>query len=293
MKEDSGSIAEAPMTSQRQTLSAQPRDHYDRVTEAWQYVMGDDLHVGYFSDTNQDLFEATRALTSLMAEHARIEAGSRVLDIGCGTGNPALYLATERGCHVSGISNSHAGIERAKARAAEKSADHGVSFCVGEATATGFVANSFDCVWVMESSHLIPQKELLVQECVRVLRPGGTTVLCDLMLLRPLPSQPNAAMWRDLLALERAYGKANLQSQELYVRQFEACGMDAEGFDISQNVAPTFQLWRTNAEEHSHLIAEILGVEQLNYFIKSCEIMTRLFNVGQFGYCVVKGSKRI
>src|SRR5262249_2858135 len=266
-------------------------DHYDRVTEAWHYIMGDDLHVGYFTEANQDLFTATQALTRLMAEYARIERGGRVLDVGCGTGNPAIHLALHYECNVLGISNSQAGIERAKSRAAEKNAAHNIDFRLADATATGCTASSFDYVWAMESPHLISPKELLIQEFARILRPGGTAVLCDLMLMRPYPAQPGAALWRDLVVLEKAYGKANLQSQQTYIQQFEAFGLKSGGQDISQNVLPTFALWGKNAKDHARQIGELLGQDQLNYFIKSCNIMTRLFEDGQLGYCLVRATK--
>jgi len=276
----------------RGKFSAQPRAHYDRVTDAWQYLIGDDLHVGYFEDQSQDLLNATQALTRYLADFAQLVPGSKVLDIGCGTGNPAIYLALERGCRVVGISNSGVGIERAKARAAEKGAEDRVVFNVADGTATGCADESFDCVWVMESSHLIPQKDLLIQECARALRSGGTAVLCDLMLRRPMPARPGVALCHHLMLLEEVYGKANLQSIESYVRQFEAGGIDAEGHDISEQVCPTFAHWRRNAEKHANRVSEILGAEQVDRFIRSCDIMTHLFGDGQLGYCIVAGNKR-
>ena len=276
---------------ERRAFSAEPGAHYDRVTDAWQYLIGDDLHVGYFEDSNRDLLPAAQALTRLMADSAQLEPRARVLDVGCGTGSPAVYLALVRDCFVTGISTSSVGIARARAKAADRGAGDRASFAVADGTANGFPDESFDCAWVMESSHLIPQKEALIKECTRVLRPGGTIVLCDLMLRKPIPDRPGAGLWHDLALLERVYGKTSLYSLDDYAREFSVNGLRAEGRDISELVLPTFALWGENAERDADRASDIIGAGQVKLFARSCEIMTRLFQNGQLGYCLVTGKK--
>jgi 27-O-demethylrifamycin SV methyltransferase len=273
-------------------LSVDPRAHYDRVTDAWQYLMGDDLHVGYFKDSSLGLPEATAALSALMAETARLQPGAQVLDVGCGTGNPAIYLGRAHGCRVVGISNSRVGVELAEANAMRAGVEVRIKFQVEEGTATSFASESFDCVWVMESSHLMPEKERLVKECARVLRKGGRVVLCDLVLRRAIPDTPSVKLLHDLMVLEEAYGKSTLLFSDSYVRQFHACGLSAEGRDISEQVLPTFAHWRRNAERHAARVSEILGEVHLKRFLRSCDILTRLFEDGQLGYCIVSAEKQ-
>lgn len=274
------------------SLSADPGAHYDRVTDAWQYLIGDDLHVGYFKDASLGLSEATSALSALMAESASLKPGAQVLDVGCGTGNPAIYLGRTHGCRVVGISNSLVGVELARAKARKAGVEVLVKFQVEDGTATSFAGESFDCVWVMESSHLMPEKELLVKECARVLRKGGQVVLCDLVLRRAIPDQPSVKLLHDLMVLQEAYGKSTLLFMDSYVQQFRACGLSAEGRDISGQVLPTFAHWRQNAERHAARVSEILGEAHLKRFIRSCDIMTRLFQDGQLGYCIVSAEKQ-
>jgi 27-O-demethylrifamycin SV methyltransferase len=276
---------------ERFEFSVESCAHYDRVTDAWQYLIGDDLHVGYFSDPDCDLLTATRALTRLMAESAELEPGKRVLDVGCGTGNPAVQLATEYGCQVLGISNSRIGVERARSRARERSAQPNVDFCVASGTANELPNESFDCVWVMESSHLMPEKEQLARECTRVLRKGGRLVLCDLMLRRELPVRPGLGLAHDLVVLQEVYGRADLQFLEDYGKQFEACEASVKCRDISEQVAPTFEHWCRNAEHYRSRAADIFGEGHVERFERSCGIMTHLFANGQLGYGMVTARK--
>lgn len=278
-------------SASRLEFSSEPEAHYNRVTDAWQYLIGDDLHVGYFEESNGDLLHGTQALTRLMADSAQLAPGSKVLDVGCGTGSPAVYLALNRGCFVTGISTSRMGIARAKVRAADRGAEDKASFVVADGTANGFPDESFDCAWVMESSHLIPQKGALIRECARVLRTGGTIVLCDLMLRKPIPARPGVSLWHDLMLLEKVYGKTSLYSLEAYVQEFQASGLHAKGRDISELVLPTFGHWRQNSEGNANGVSEIFGADQVKLFMRSCEILSRLFENGQLGYCLVTGKK--
>lgn len=293
MEQISAGVADSSSfpSASRGELSSEPGAHYDRVTDAWEYLIGDDLHVGYFEDSNGDLLGAAQALTRLMADSAQLAPGSKVLDVGCGTGSPAIYLALNRGCFVKGISTSSVGIARAKVRAADQGAEDRASFAVADGTVNGFSDESFDCVWVMESSHLIPLKDALIRECARVLRTGGTIVLCDLMLRKPIPARPGVSLWHDLTLLEKVYGKTCLYSLDAYLREFHAGGLDAEGRDISELVLPTFSHWRQNAEGHGNRVSETFGADQVKLFVRSCEILTRLFENGQLGYCLVTGKK--
>ncbi len=272
-------------------LSVESGAHYDRVTDAWQYLIGDDLHVGYFVEPDCDLLAATRALTRLMAESAELGPGKRVLDVGCGTGNPAVQLATEYGCRVLGISNSRIGVERALNRAREINSRAEVDFRVASGVANELPDEAFDCVWVMESSHLMPEKERLVRECIRVLRKGGMLVLCDLLSRRKIPMHPGLGLVHDLMVLQEVYGRTDLQLLEDYKRQSESCGASVECKDISEQVAPTFEHWRRSAELYGSRAAEILGREHVARFERSCGIMARLFTSGQLGYGIVIARK--
>ena len=94
-----------------------PESHYDRVTDAWALLLGDDLHYGVFARATRRCPTATSALTALMIDAAQLEPGVEVLDVGCGTGRPGMPPAAEHGVAVTGITTSAVGRRRRPASA--------------------------------------------------------------------------------------------------------------------------------------------------------------------------------
>lgn len=137
---------------------------------------------------DQDHYGGTAAVDRLMAE-AGVNAADDVLDVCSGMGGPARYLAWKRGCRVTGLDLTHSRVVGATeltqaARLAER-----VRFVEGNALQMPFADRSFSLAIGQEAFAHIPNKPLLVQECARVLRPGGRLVFSDILARQPLPDQ--------------------------------------------------------------------------------------------------------
>ncbi|MCS6897645.1 MAG: class I SAM-dependent methyltransferase [Nitrospira sp.] len=105
---------------------------------------------------------------------ARLRAGMRVLDLGSGTGYPALLAA-----QTIGPSGSVVGLDLAEqmVAAAERKARRlglaNVTFQQGDATTLPFEDNSFDAVTSRFCLMFLPDIPRAVAEIARVLKPGG------------------------------------------------------------------------------------------------------------------------
>lgn len=93
-----------------------------------------------------------------------------------------MYFAERFNCFICGITTSPKGVETARNRVQSNGNgySHRLKFKVADGTRNGAPADSYDIVWVMESLHFM-NKQKLLEECYRVLKPGGTLLLCDLM----------------------------------------------------------------------------------------------------------------
>ncbi|MEU4668661.1 class I SAM-dependent methyltransferase [Amycolatopsis sp. NPDC023774] len=95
-----------------------------------------------------------------------------VLDVGCGLGDNASFLAS-RGFRVTGVDSSPTAIERARARAASMGLD--VAFAVADATKLDGYENRFDAVLDSALYHCLEaaQRREYLATLTRVTRPGA------------------------------------------------------------------------------------------------------------------------
>lgn len=122
---------------------------------------------------HREIADRTAALAMRCAPGAR-----RVLDVGCGTGYLLRGLASRLpGAEsLEGIDPAPAMIEAARAAAT----DGRLSFAEGVAERLPGDDDSFDLVVITTSFDHWRDQRAGLRQCARVLRPGGTLVLCDL-----------------------------------------------------------------------------------------------------------------
>ena len=263
---------------------SEPAQHYDTVVGAWGELLEEDLHYGYFHKGDESLIEATDELTNQMLRLAELQSGLHVLDVGCGTGKAACRMAGEYSARVTGISPSGACVERAQVLA-DKTGQQGLAtFCAGDGTAMSFSANTFDRVWVMESSHLMQDKPALLSECARVLRPGGRVVLCDIIVKRKLALEVVIQYRDEFLLLRDVYGRAIMEPLQFYRSQLESEGLEVTAeTDISTQTYPTFSRWRKNAIDNRESVCEMIGERAWEQFLLSCDVLEQFWQEDVLG----------
>lgn len=121
--------------------------------------------------------EATRE----MSEEIGIGAGMQVLDVGCGLGGPSRRLASNYGCHVTGLDLTEAYCRVAEALSVRLGLDHLVSYRTGDALDMPFEDERFDVLWTQHASMNISDKAQLYSEMYRVLKPGGHLAIYDII----------------------------------------------------------------------------------------------------------------
>lgn len=111
-----------------------------------------------------------RPLYEAVFEAAGVEAGTRLLDVGCGSGL-AMQLAAQRGAHVAGLDAAEASLEIARERTPEG------DFRAGEMEDLFWVDNTFDVVTGFNTFQYAADVVNALREARRVARPGGRVAM--------------------------------------------------------------------------------------------------------------------
>ncbi|MBI4894092.1 MAG: methyltransferase domain-containing protein [Acidobacteria bacterium] len=105
-----------------------------------------------------------------------VPAGSRLLDVACGSGQLAL-VAARRGLRVTGVDIATNSIEEARGRASHEGLD--AAFDEGDAEELPYADGSFDALATLYGAMFAPRPELVASEMLRVVRPGGLVAMAN------------------------------------------------------------------------------------------------------------------
>jgi SAM-dependent methyltransferase len=109
-----------------------------------------------------------------------VNAASRILDIGSGSGGPALLLARTVGCQVTGVDINPSSTSAANAWAHSQGLDALVHFLQGDASQRlPFVDHEFTTIIGIDSMNHVPGRLQVLKEWSRVLRPRGRLLFTD------------------------------------------------------------------------------------------------------------------
>lgn len=183
-------------------LFQQIQQFYDASSGLWEQVWGEHMHHGYYGEDGQakiDRRQAQIALIEELLQWADIRSPRQILDVGCGIGGSTLYLADRCQAQATGITLSPIQANRAKERAQAANLTEQVTFQVANALEMPFADQSFDLVWSLESGEHMPDKTRFMQECYRVLKPGGTFLMVT-WCHRPTQDCPLTSQERQHLA---------------------------------------------------------------------------------------------
>jgi ubiquinone/menaquinone biosynthesis C-methylase UbiE len=110
-----------------------------------------------------------------------LDAGSRVLDIGCGIGGAARYIATQVGCRITGIDLTPEFIEVARRLTELTGLDGKIVFECASALDMPFEDGAFDAAITLHVAMNIRERAALYGEIARVMKPGATLCVYDVM----------------------------------------------------------------------------------------------------------------
>ena len=188
------------------------------------------LTVELLQHHDQDHFGGLAA-TDALARHAKINESTHVLDLCCGLGGPARYLAYHHGCRVTGVDMNTDRLAGAVRLTERTKLQDRVLFHHANALQTGLADETFDVIVSQEAFCHIPDKKTLIAECVRLLKPGGRIVYTDILARNSMTNEI-----RSRLENEMAFSELSTLEQYCHLLEEKSCQV-VEVEDLSDDWA--------------------------------------------------------
>lgn len=138
--------------------------------------------------------ESTRKAFKCLNPGSRLPRHSKLLDIGCGTGNHTLQLAKLFDGNITALDSHQAFMDKLQNRLEKEGVADKIDCVIGDMGAMNFEEESFNVIWA-EGSIFILGLEKGLKEWRKFLAPGGLIALSDLFWFKPSPPEELKALW--------------------------------------------------------------------------------------------------
>ena len=259
--------------------SAEVRRHYDSLAFIYRTIRGDHLHHGLFLDGDGPARAQIRLVEHCVSRLRSV--GRDVLDVGCGHGGTAGFLARKYGCRVLGITLSEKQAHIARECAVQGGVGKQVTILAEDAETFAYPTGQFDLVWTVESSEHFADKSAYFQNAGRTLRPRGQLLL---------------SAWTGSMASPRVREVARrflcpeLWSREQYESAVAAAGLRVRtSEDLSRRVVRTWDICAQRAKAAG--IAMKLLPAAAREFVEGIDIILEAYRSGELQYTVMAAEK--
>jgi 2-polyprenyl-3-methyl-5-hydroxy-6-metoxy-1,4-benzoquinol methylase len=120
---------------------------------------------------------------------------SQVIEIACGSGGLAIFIAKTIGCNVLGIDINEKGIANANQRAIAQKLNGQIRFLHGDASQQlAFDEGLFDVLICIDSINHLPNRQRVLTDWYRILKPGGSVLFTDPIIVTGILSNDEIAV---------------------------------------------------------------------------------------------------
>ena len=211
------------------------------------------------------------------ADQLGIERGTDVLEVGSGSGGPAVYLAARRECQVTGVDINDHGVRNARALADARGLSARVRFeTIDASQPLPFAADSFDAIVSNDAMCHIVNRQAVLRDWYRLLRPGGRALFTDAMVL-------TGGVTHEELAVRSSIGFYLFVPPGANENLLREAGFNVRAVqDVTGNAALVASRWHDARERHREPLvaregeANFLGLQKFLRCVHTLSVEKRL-----------------
>jgi SAM-dependent methyltransferase len=231
-------------------VSASPVDLYNNVYSDFASAAEAAVRRATYSDDIGQSSWLTAEEWLDFADQLLLTPSSEILEVGSGSGGPAVHLALARGCRVTGVDINEHGVRNARALAELRGVAERVQFRpVDAGQPLPFAAASFDAVVSNDAMCHIGHRVAALRDWHRILRPGGRALFTDAMILTGIVSHEE-------LAIRSSIGFYLIVPPGENERLLQEAGFEVLAVrDVTENAALVSRRWHDARAGHRHVLA--------------------------------------
>src|SRR5215210_5479345 len=198
----------------------------------------------------------TRDELARFVSQLQLDDSSRVLEVGCGSGGPALQLARSTGCEIVGVDLHEDAVVNASRMAQEAGLDARACFVCADAGGTlPFEGESFEALLCIDTVNHLPDRARVFGDWVRLLASGGRLLVTD-------PITVTGALGSDEIAIRASIGYFLFVPPGEDERLLVEAGLRVLAVeDATENMAAVADRWLAARAKRADTLREIEGRE--------------------------------
>jgi SAM-dependent methyltransferase len=220
------------------------------------------------------------------ADQLGITAETNVLEVGSGSGGPAVYLAEQRRCRITGVDVNEHGVRNAIALAEARGVSERTRFQAVDASGPlPFTNESFDAIVSNDAMCHIAGRAAVLRDWYRLLRPGGRALFTDAMVVTGLLSHAEIAT-RSSIGFY-LFVPPGLNEVMLREAGFTILGVE----DVTTNAAEVASRWHDARARHREPLVAREGevnFDGLQRFLQCVHTLSVERRLSRYAYLVQK-----
>jgi SAM-dependent methyltransferase len=247
------------------------RDHYGAHYRDFAADVHEEVRRAAFGDDVGQNSWLTRNELERFGQQLELSASSRLLDVACGSGGPALHLAQLTGCQIVGVELFDDAVANGRRIAREAGLEKQANFARADASQTlPFDDGSFDAILCIDAINHLPDRRRVLTDWARLLHLAGRLLFTDpVTITGPLDS--------DELAIRTSVGYYLFVPPGENERRLAEAGMNVLAIeDTTDSLAEIAGRRRDARRERADALRQVEGDEAFEGRQRFFDIVARL-----------------